>query len=93
MIGAPVSVVIYIIMMTQLEREALITGVIWCVLGLVVYAICRKKYREPDEEEEVFILKEEIPSPEEKAKMDKEFKIWSVIVGGAVVLALVMYLD
>ena len=92
MIGAPVSVVIYIIMMTQLEREALITGVIWCVLGLVVYAICRKKYREPDEEEEVFILKEEIPSPEEKAKMDKEFKIWSVIVGGAVVLALVMYL-
>lgn len=92
MIGAPVSVVIYIIMMTQLEREALITGVIWCVLGLVVYAICRKKYGEPDEEEEVFILKEEIPSPEEKAKMDKEFKIWSVIVGGAVVLALVMYL-
>lgn len=92
MIGAPLSVVIYIIMMTQLDREALITGVIWCVLGLAVYAVCRKKYGEPIEEDEVLILKEEIPSPQEKAKMDKEFKIWSVIVAAAVVLALVMYL-
>nr|WP_296011021.1 hypothetical protein [uncultured Blautia sp.] len=79
-------------MMTQLDREALITGVIWCVLGLAVYAVCRKKYGEPIEEDEVLILKEEIPSPQEKAKMDKEFKIWSVIVAAAVVLALVMYL-
>lgn len=92
MIGAPLSVVIYITMMTQLDREALITGVIWCVLGLAVYAVCRKKYGEPIEEDEVLILKEEIPSPQEKAKMDKEFKIWSVIVAAAVVLALVMYL-
>lgn len=36
MIGAPVSVIIYIVMITQLEREALITGVVWCALGLVV---------------------------------------------------------
>ena len=39
MIGAPVSVIIYIVMITQLEREALITGVVWCALGLVVYGV------------------------------------------------------
>ena len=46
----------------------MITGVIWRVLVLVVYAICRKKYREPDEEEVSFYIKEEIPSPEEKSE-------------------------
>lgn len=91
MIGAPVSVVIYVIMMTQLEKEALITGVIWCVLGLGVYGICRKKYGESKEEEELQILKEEIPSLSEKEKMDREFKIWCTIVIVAVLFVLGLY--
>ncbi len=38
MIGAPISIILYLIMMTQLDKEAMITGIIWCALGLVIYA-------------------------------------------------------
>lgn len=66
MIGAPVSVIIYIVMITQLEREALITGVVWCALGLVVYGVCRRMYKDEENEEEAGVLQPEIPSPEER---------------------------
>ena len=92
MIGAPVSVIIYLVMMTQLDREALVTGVIWCALGLIIYAVCRKRYQ-GDEAEEVdrLIMEEEIPTPQERQKMDKEFKIWRTVVTCAVVIAVVAY--
>lgn len=93
MIGAPISVIIYVIMMTQLDREALITGIIWCVLGLVIHAVCRAKYKnETSDDIANAIMEEEIPSPEEKKKMDKEFKIWSIVVACAVVIVLTAYL-
>ncbi len=93
MIGAPLSVIIYIVMMTQLDREALVTGVIWCALGLIIYAICQKKYKDDSTVEvDRGVMEEEIPSPEEKQKMDKEFKIWSIVVACAVVIVIVAYL-
>ena len=92
MIGAPVSIAIYVLMMTQLDREALITGVIWCVLGLIIYGVCRRKYKD-DVTADIssVIMEEEIPTAEEKRKMDKEFRIWSIVVTCAVIIALVAY--
>lgn len=92
MIGAPVSIAIYALMMTQLDREALITGVIWCVLGLIIYGVCRIKYKD-DVTADIssVIMEEEIPTAEEKRKMDKEFRIWSIVVTCAVIIALVAY--
>ncbi len=92
MIGAPVSIVIYVLMMTQLDREALITGVIWCVLGLIIYGVCRIKYKD-DVTADIssVIMEEEIPTAEEKRKMDKEFRMWSIVVTCAVIIALVAY--
>ena len=91
MIGAPVSVIIYIVMITQLEQEALITGVVWCVLGLVVYGVCRRMYKDEENEEEAGVLQPEIPSPEEKKKMDREFIIWKTVVAAAVIIVLFAY--
>ena len=34
MIGAPISALIYLYMMTELSNEAFYTGVIWCLLGM-----------------------------------------------------------
>lgn len=92
MIGAPISVIIYLVMMTQLDKEALVTGVIWCVLGPIIYAFCRKRYQS-DETKEVdrLIVEEEIPTPQERQKMDKEFKIWRTVVICAVVIAAAAY--
>lgn len=91
MIGAPVSVIIYIVMITQLERETLITGVVWCALGLVVYGVCRRMYKDEENEEEAGVLQPEIPSPEEKKKMDREFNIWKTVVAAAVIIVLFAY--
>ena len=91
MIGAPVSVIIYIVMITQLEREALITGVVWCALGLVVYGVCRRMYKDEENEDEACVLQPEIPSPEEKKKMDREFNIWKTVVAAAVIIVLFAY--
>ena len=91
MIGAPVSVIIYIVMITQLEREALITGVVWCALGLVVYGVCRRMYKDEENEDEAGVLQPEIPSPEEKKKMDREFNIWKTVVAAAVIIVLLAY--
>jgi len=93
MIGAPVSAIIYIIMMSQLDAEAFWTGIIWCVLGLVIYFICNKKYKdEKSDAIDELIIKITEPSAEEKEKMDREFKIWSIIVAISVVAVIAVYL-
>lgn len=91
-IGAPISVIIYIIMMTQLNREAIITGIIWCLVGLIIYGICRKKYGETNNESlDQMIMEEEVPSEEEKKRMDKEYRLWRNIVAAVTVIAIALY--
>ncbi len=36
---APISIAIYLLLMTQLETEAVLLGVAWCALGLVLYTV------------------------------------------------------
>lgn len=92
-VGAPVSAVIYVAMMTQLEPDAFTTGLVWCVLALVVYAICRKVYGPAGG----FTLDlaasgaDDEPSPDERARMDREYLVWRVVVGVACVVALLLF--
>lgn len=89
-IGAPISVIIYLVMMTQLVPEALITGVIWCVVGLVIFAACTAKYGKPAELD-LASAQTADPDPAERAKMDREFRIWSIVTVVAVVVAIALY--
>ncbi len=92
-IGAPISAVIYIIMMTQLNKEAFWTGIIWSALGLIIFYICKKVYKtEESQEVESLILEMEEPSAEESLKMDKEFRLWRNVVIVATVIATVLYI-
>lgn len=93
MIGAPISVIIYILMMTQLDKMALLTGAVWCILGLIIYACCRKLYgADSTAEIDKAVMAQESPAPAEQAKMDREFKIWAVIVACAVIIVLLLYI-
>lgn len=90
-VGAPLSAIIYIVMMTELDREAFWTGVAWCVLGLIIYGVCRHIYRDSgDEPLAGAIMREETPEPAEMAAMDREYRIWRTItaIGFAVVVCL-----
>lgn len=92
-IGVPVSIIIYLIMMTQLNSEALWTGIVWCALGLIIFFICRRKYGDSiDEELSKLIMAHDDPTPEEKANMDKEYRIWKTIVGIACAAAALLYI-
>ncbi len=92
-VGAPISAVIYVLMMTQLEPDAFLTGIVWCALALAVYAICYKVYGKGGE----FTLDLaasgalDEPSPEERAGMDREYRVWKVVVGVACVVACVLF--
>lgn len=91
-IGAPVSAVIYVVMMTQLDREAFWTGILWCVLGLVIFYICRKLYgKTGDEALDAQIMMVETPGEAEMARMDREYKIWKTVVIVAVIVAIGIY--
>ncbi len=93
MIGAPISAIIYIVMMTQLDQEAFWSGVIWCVLGLIIYAICRRIYGEETREDaDALIMEVATPSVEEKTSMDREFKVWRNVVIIALIIVAIMYL-
>ena len=73
--GAVISIVIYLVMMTQLDTDALVTGVIYCVVGLVIYAVCAKVYGTRAIDVNAVQDTSE-PTPAERAKMDREFHIW-----------------
>ena len=89
-VGAPVSVIIYVVMMTQLVPEALITGAVWCVLGLVIFAVCTRVYGKPAAIDPADAATED-PAPAERAKMDREFRIWVAATVVAVIVAIGLY--
>lgn len=89
--GAPVSVLIYLLLMTQLDKTAVITGILWCLFGMLLFCICRRKRRHSGE-----ISLPPLPAPptwEEKRKMDREYRIWVLFVAAAVLLVLGLHLS
>lgn len=41
-VGAPVSIGVYLLLMTQLDCAAVLAGILWCLIGLVLFFICRR---------------------------------------------------
>ena len=84
---ALISIIIYLIMMKELDKAAFITGVIWCIIGVIVYLFFSKKTKCTDNTVDII----ESPSYEEKIALDKEFKLWSIVVGVLFVSTIIVY--
>jgi len=93
-VGVPVSIVIYVVMMSQLGTEALVAGALWCALGLVIFCVCQNRYGKPAPQSAAEALPgaDEVPSADEQRKMDREYLIWKVVVASAVTIVALMYL-
>lgn len=89
--GAVISIAIYLVMMTQLDTDALVTGVIYCVVGLVIYAACAKVYGTRAIDVNAVQDTSE-PTPAERAKMDREFHIWIAAAAIGCALVALLYL-
>ena len=93
-IGAPVSALIYLYMMTQLDTNAFITGVIWCVLGLAIYFYCSRHNAKAENATPTLEQTGALDMPQDPAEiaaMDREYLVWKVIVATACILALLLY--
>ena len=91
-IGAPVSILIYLLLMTQLDKTAVIAGIVWCLLGLLLFGICRRRCK--GDGDGIFLSPlPSPPTPEEKRRMDREYRIWFILVAAAVLLVLGLHLS
>lgn len=84
---AIISIIMYLIMMTELNKDAFITGVIWCGIGIVVYLFFSNKNKDIKTNEDPV----PIPSASEVANLDKEYKTWRFIVGILFIAVLALY--
>ena len=91
-IGVPISMIIYFIMLTQLDMDAIVYGVIWCVVGLVIYGFCRKTYGDTDLKIEDVSAACEVPSASEKAAMDKDYTLWKRITMVFFIISILLYI-
>lgn len=91
-IGIPVSAAIYVVMMTQLGLSAIVSGVVWAAVGMVLYFAYQKyKGTKPDGEMELNVPQPEEPDPEERGKMDREYRALREHREPAVVLSVALY--
>ena len=81
-------------MMTQLDTNAFITGVIWCVLGLAIYLYCSRHNAKAENATPTLEQTGALDMPQDSveiAAMDREYLVWKVIVAAACILALLLY--
>lgn len=94
--GAVISIIIYLVMMSQLPKDGVITGIIWCIFGLLFYFIwsqteAGRNALAKGNKIKINQKSPELPSAKIKAKLDKEFKIWRNIVAFLFIFALSLY--
>ncbi len=93
--GACVSIFIYLLLMTQLDKVAVLSGTMWSALGILIYLL---RYRNisslsySKEEGSIDAVFFQMPESSERKKMDREYKVWRTAVFSAVVLVLLLYL-
>jgi len=94
-VGAIISIVAYIVMTTQLPRDAVTTGILWSAVGLVMFFFWSKANRDKNMSLEVIseALSQELPEPsgEELARLNKEYALWQKVIGIAFALTILLY--
>lgn len=91
-VGCYVTIAAYTIILIFADRIALLTAAVVTVAAIVYWALFTRKHENkiPSIEEEIGILEE--PSPQEKAKMDREYRIWKAGTILVTVIALGIYI-
>ena len=89
-VGAPASILVYLLLMAQLDYAAILAGAAWCLLGLLLFRVCRR--RRGSLPPNPLAPNPIPPDCVEKKRMDREFRLWCVVVAAAVLAALGLHL-
>lgn len=86
-IGAAVSILLYLLLLFQLDRDAAVIGILWNVLGILIFCFrCRKRSIQ------ALPPLPPMPDAETKARLDLEFRRWRRVVAFATVTVLALFL-
>lgn len=90
--GCYFTIVVYIFMLLFADRIALLTALIVTVASIIYWALFTRNHENklPTIEEEIGEVVE--PTPEEKRKIDKEYKIWKTGTIIATIIAIGIYI-
>ena len=89
--GAVFSIIIYLILLSQLDSDAFISGAIWCLIGALIFLYVRIKNKAATEVGQFEPEEVSVPTAEEKKSMDKEFAIWRIAVFVLFIVVLALY--
>lgn len=76
-------------MMTELQNDAFITGIIWCAIGVIVFLLFSNKNKSKDIETNEDPVP--IPRESEAVELNKGYKILKNIVSILFVAVLLLY--
>lgn len=88
-IGVPVSILLYLLMIAQLEIKAVLAGLLWCALGLLIYFLSGARKRPIPDPPPL----PDLPQGEERLRLDRQFHRWRFVVITAAFLVLAIYLS
>ena len=92
-VGVPISILIYFVMLTQLDQDAIISGIVWCFIGVVVYYFCKKQHHGITEINiDELTANTPDPTPAEREAMDKDYRFWKQVTAAFFALSLLLYL-
>lgn len=95
--GAVISIAVYLLLMTQLSPGAIAAGVLWSLVGLVLFFArngLSSKTQPKKENADVLFADDafEMPSGAEREKMDREYRIWRMAAACASIGIAALYL-
>ena len=90
-LGVPLSILCYGLMLSQLDISAIVAGLLWCLLGLLLAVLYNKK-RLTTKAPDFTTLLPPPPTPQEKYRLDHEFHCWRTAVLIAVLAVCGLYL-
>lgn len=86
-VGAPVSIALYLLLMTQLEITGIVVGLVWSALGLGLYRLWGRKAEPPCQ----MPAPPPMPTQDQQKRLDRQYRLWRTAVAAAVGLVLLLY--
>lgn len=91
-LGGIVTIAIYSALLIFVDKAALLTGIVITILSVIYYFLFTKKSAIDDKSIKDEITKIEVPTPEEKAALDKEYSIWKYATIAVTIISFALYI-
>lgn len=89
--GAVFTIFVYLILMSQLDKSAFVSGALWCFIGGVIYFSAKAAGRIKPVETPTTKVIFPVATASERQQLDKEFALWRNIVFGLFAVLMLLF--